>query len=127
MVAPATRDDERITGLGRFSRRSSLDELPQLINVLRRDMSLAGPRPHAVAHNRYYEQRVVRYARQHNVKPDITGWAQVNELRGETDTDDKMARRAAHDLYHLDNWSFAFDLRILALTVVIIVGGRNAY
>ncbi|MCB1477438.1 MAG: undecaprenyl-phosphate glucose phosphotransferase [Rhodobiaceae bacterium] len=126
-VKQATRNDKRITRLGRFLRRSSIDELPQLINVLYGEMSLVGPRPHAVAHNRYYEQRVVRYARRHNVKPGITGWAQVNGLRGETDTDDKMAKRVAYDLYYLDNWSFGFDLRIIALTVLTILGSRNAY
>ncbi|MCC0015034.1 MAG: undecaprenyl-phosphate glucose phosphotransferase [Rhodobiaceae bacterium] len=127
VVRQATLGDKRITRLGRFLRRSSLDELPQLVNVLAGDMSLVGPRPHAVAHNRYYEQRVARYARRHNVKPGITGWAQVNGLRGETDTDDKMARRVACDLYYLDNWSFRFDLKILALTLVTMLGGRNAY
>ena len=90
-------------------------------------MSLVGPRPHAVAHNRYYEQRIARYARRHNVRPGITGWAQVNGLRGETETDEKMARRVDHDLYYLDNWSFGFDLRILVMTVVTILAGRNAY
>ena len=126
-VKQATRGDARITRLGRFLRRTSIDELPQLINVLYGEMSLIGPRPHAVAHNRYYEQRVMRYARRHNVRPGITGWAQVNGLRGETDTDEKMARRVAYDLYYLDNWSFGFDLRIIARTVLTIFGNRNVY
>ncbi|MGE0846285.1 MAG: undecaprenyl-phosphate glucose phosphotransferase [Flavobacteriaceae bacterium] len=126
-IRQATRDDERITRVGAFLRRTNLDELPQLFNVIAGDMSLVGPRPHAVSHNRYYEQRVASYARRHNVKPGITGWAQINGLRGETDTDEKMKARVVCDLYYLDNWSLALDLKILVRTVFSIRAYNNAY
>ena len=125
-VVQATRDDPRITRVGRWLRRFSIDELPQLLNVIRGDMSLVGPRPHALSHNREYEQKISLYARRHNVKPGITGWAQVNGLRGETDTDEKMHRRVEHDLYYIDNWSLWLDLRILFLTVFSLKSHRNA-
>ena len=99
-------------------RKWNIDELPQLINVLKGDMSLVGPRPHALSHNREYEQKIALYARRHNVLPGITGWAQVNGFRGETDTDEKMKRRVDHDLYYIDNWSLWLDLRILLLTLL---------
>ena len=108
-------------------RRWNIDELPQLFNVIRGDMSLVGPRPHALSHNREYEQRIARYARRHNVKPGITGWAQIHGFRGETDTDEKMQNRVEHDLYYIDNWSFALDLQILLRTVVSPRSYRNAY
>jgi Undecaprenyl-phosphate glucose phosphotransferase len=117
VVRQARRNDPRITRLGRFLRKWNIDELPQLVNVLKGDMSLVGPRPHALSHNREYEQKIARYARRHNVAPGITGWAQVNGLRGETDTDDKMRARVAHDLYYIENWSLWLDLRILIWTV----------
>src|SRR4051812_43375274 len=117
VVRQARRNDPRITRLGRFLRKWNIDELPQLVNVLKGDMSLVGPRPHALSHNREYEQKIARYARRHNVLPGITGWAQVNGLRGETDTDDKMRARVAHDLYYIENWSLWLDLRILLWTV----------
>ena len=117
VVQQARRNDPRITRLGRFLRKWNIDELPQLINVLKGDMSLVGPRPHALSHNREYEQKIALYARRHNVLPGITGWAQVNGFRGETDTDEKMKRRVDHDHYYIDNWSFWFDLRILLLTL----------
>jgi Undecaprenyl-phosphate glucose phosphotransferase len=117
VVRQARRNDPRITPLGRFLRKWNIDELPQLINVLKGDMSLVGPRPHALSHNREYEQKIARYARRHNVLPGITGWAQVNGLRGETDTDDKMRARVEHDLYYIENWSMWLDLRILLWTV----------
>jgi Undecaprenyl-phosphate glucose phosphotransferase len=117
VVPQAQRNDPRVTRLGRFLRKWNIDELPQLINVLKGDMSLVGPRPHALSHNREYEQKIARYARRHNVLPGITGWAQVNGLRGETDTDDKMRARVEHDLYYIDNWSLWLDLRILLWTV----------
>jgi Undecaprenyl-phosphate glucose phosphotransferase len=126
-VPQATRGDPRITRAGRFLRRWNIDELPQLFNVLLGHMSLVGPRPHAVPHNREYERRIALYARRHNVKPGITGWAQVNGLRGETDTDDKMRRRVEFDLFYIDNWSLAFDLRILGLTLFSPKAYRNAY
>jgi len=117
VVRQARRNDPRITRLGRTLRKWNIDELPQLVNVLKGDMSLVGPRPHALSHNREYEQKIARYARRHNVAPGITGWAQVNGLRGETDTDDKMRARVAHDLYYIENWSLWLDLRILIWTV----------
>ncbi len=117
VVRQARRNDPRITRLGRFLRKWNIDELPQLINVLKGDMSLVGPRPHALSHNREYEQKIALYARRHNVLPGITGWAQVNGFRGETDTDEKMRRRVDHDLYYIDNWSLWLDLRILAMTL----------
>jgi Undecaprenyl-phosphate glucose phosphotransferase len=116
-VKQACRNDPRITRVGRVLRRWNLDELPQLLNVLKGEMSIVGPRPHAVAHDRFFETRINRYARRLNVKPGITGWAQVNGFRGETDTDEKMSQRVAHDLHYIDNWSLPFDLYIIALTV----------
>ena len=115
--------DARVTRVGRFLRKFNLDELPQLLNVLRGEMSLVGPRPHAMAHDQEYEHSISLYARRHNVKPGITGWAQVNGFRGETSTPDKMRRRVEHDLYYIDNWSFSLDLKILILTVF----SRRAY
>ena len=113
----ATRFDPRVTRIGAFLRRSSIDELPQLLNVLAGDMSLVGPRPHALAHDQRYDSRIAQYARRHNVKPGITGWAQVCGLRGEITNEEKMRRRVEHDLYYIDNWSLWFDIKIIALTV----------
>src|SRR4029077_17966223 len=96
VVRQATRNDRRVTRVGRFLRKWNIDELPQLINVLKGDMSLVGPRPHALSHNREYERKIALYARRHNVLPGITGWAQVKGFRGETDTDEKMRARVAH-------------------------------
>ncbi len=123
----AKRNDPRVTRLGRFLRRTSIDELPQLINVLNGTMSLVGPRPHAVDHNEEYARKIRGYFARHRVKPGITGWAQVNGLRGETDTVDKMQRRVEHDVYYADNWSLAFDLQIIARTLAICLVGSNAY
>jgi len=116
-ITQASFGDPRITKLGAFLRRSSLDELPQFFNVLQGRMSIVGPRPHALAHNEHYKDEVESYMQRHKVKPGITGWAQVNGLRGETDTLDKMERRVQHDLWYIDNWSLWLDLRIIALTV----------
>ena len=127
VVVQATRNDRRVTRVGRWLRRWSIDELPQLLNVLKGDMSLVGPRPHALSHNREYEQKISLYARRHNVKPGITGWAQVNGLRGETDNDEKMRRRVEHDLHYIDNWSPWFDVRILLLTILSRRSHRNAH
>lgn len=127
IIRQATKDDPRITRIGRILRRYSIDELPQLFNVLLGDMSIVGPRPHAIAHNRAFEGRITFYARRHNVKPGITGWAQVNGLRGETDTDDKMRQRVEHDLYYIDNWSLFFDVRICLMTVLSPSTFKNAY
>ncbi|MEA2870963.1 MAG: hypothetical protein QOH67_939 [Hyphomicrobiales bacterium] len=117
VVRQVTPNDRRVTRVGRILRKWNLDELPQLINVLKGDMSLVGPRPHALSHNREFERKIALYARRHNVLPGITGWAQVNGFRGETDTDEKMRGRVDHDLYYIDNWSPWFDLRILLWTV----------
>jgi lipopolysaccharide/colanic/teichoic acid biosynthesis glycosyltransferase len=118
VVEQAQPGDPRITRVGRFLRRTSLDEIPQLINVLKGEMSLVGPRPHAVAHDRTYETRIRSYPRRLNIKPGLTGWAQVNGYRGLTDTDEKMRRRVEYDLYYIDNWSLWFDIYIMVLTVV---------
>lgn len=123
VVRQATRNDQRITRVGRVLRRLNLDELPQLLNVLAGQMSLVGPRPHAIAHDREFDQRIALYARRHNVKPGITGWAQVHGLRGETDTDEKMKARVEHDLFYIDNWSILLDVEILFRTVF----SRKAY
>ena len=119
--------DERVTRLGRWLRRTSLDELPQLINVLRGEMSLVGPRPHAVALNAAFMRQIQQYATRHRVKPGITGLAQVYGWRGATDTEEKMAGRISHDLYYIENWSLMLDLKILALTVLTGFAHKNAY
>ncbi len=126
----ATRDDPRITPVGRFLRRSSLDELPQLINVVKGEMSIVGPRPHATgakAADDLYQAVVDGYFARHRMKPGVTGWAQVNGWRGETDTHEKIQKRVEHDLYYIDNWSVLFDLYIIALTPISLLTGKNAY
>ena len=123
----ATRDDPRITRVGRLLRRLSLDELPQLFNVLNGTMSLVGPRPHAIDHNEEFSQTIRGYFARHRVKPGITGWAQVNGLRGETKTVDAIEARVKHDIYYVENWSLLFDLQILAATAIICLTGRNAH
>lgn len=123
----ATRHDPRVTRVGRWLRRRSLDELPQLLNVLRGEMSLVGPRPHPLALNEQYAPLIDAYLARHRVKPGITGWAQVNGLRGETEKADKMERRVHHDLYYIENWSLLFDLRILAQTLLVGFAHPNAY
>lgn len=127
VVQQATRGDSRITPFGAFIRRTSLDELPQLFNVLLGSMSLVGPRPHAVAHNEQYRKIVQAYMLRHKVRPGMTGWAQVNGFRGETDTVEKMAARVHYDLEYLRNWSLALDLKIIARTVRVVLFDRNAY
>ena len=123
----ATKGDVRVTAIGRLLRRWNIDELPQLLNVFLGEMSLVGPRPHALQHDRAFEDKVALYARRHNVKPGITGWAQVNGLRGETSTEEIMRRRVEHDLYYIDNWSFWFDLRIVLMTLFSSQAYRNAH
>lgn len=122
-----TRGDQRITGIGRILRRTNIDELPQLINVLRGEMSIVGPRPHATIHNEMFQNRISVFSRRHTVKPGITGWAQVNGYRGETDTLEKMKRRVEYDLYYIDNWSLLFDLRIIIMTMLSKSAYLNAY
>jgi Undecaprenyl-phosphate glucose phosphotransferase len=122
----AVRNDSRITRIGALLRRSNIDELPQLLNVLRGEMSIVGPRPHATAHNRMFEDKINVFSRRHVVKPGITGWAQVNGCRGITDTLEKMQQRVEHDLYYIDNWSFWFDLRIILMTVFSKTAYENA-
>jgi putative colanic acid biosysnthesis UDP-glucose lipid carrier transferase len=127
-VTQATRNDQRITPLGAFLRKTSLDELPQFINVLQGRMSVVGPRPHAVAHNEEYRKLIKGYMVRHKVKPGITGWAQVNGFRGETDTLEKMEQRVHYDLEYLRNWSPRLDMLIVAKTVwLTIVGQDGAY
>lgn len=126
-VTQATRDDPRITAIGRFLRRSSLDELPQFFNVLMGDMSVVGPRPHALPHNDLYKDKLAMYMQRHRVKPGITGWAQINGHRGETDTDEKMAHRVQFDLYYIQHWSFWMDLKIILWTAVKGWASQNAY
>ena len=126
-IRQATRDDDRITRVGRWLRASSIDELPQLLNVLFGDMSLVGPRPHAVAHNSQYDQAIANYALRHHVKPGITGWAQVCGFRGETPTVDLMLRRVEHDLWYIDNWSMWLDGVIVARTAIALMRPQNAY
>jgi putative colanic acid biosynthesis UDP-glucose lipid carrier transferase len=126
-VVQAKKNDPRVTRFGAFLRRTSLDELPQLINVLEGKMSLVGPRPHAVAHNEQYRKQVDRYMLRHKVKPGITGLAQINGWRGETDTLDKMQMRIKFDLAYIQNWSLFLDLKIIYQTMFKVISDRNAY
>lgn len=126
-ITQATVGDCRVTPFGRFLRRSSLDELPQFINVLQGSMSIVGPRPHALAHNEIYKEVIHTYMQRHTVKPGITGWAQVNGWRGETDTLNKMQKRVEYDLYYINNWSLTFDMKIIFLTLFKGFINRNAY
>jgi putative colanic acid biosynthesis UDP-glucose lipid carrier transferase len=126
-VLQATRNDPRTTPFGAFLRRASLDELPQLFHVVSGKMSLVGPRPHAVAHNEEYRTRIHGYMLRHKVKPGLTGWAQVNGWRGETDTLEKMVKRVEHDLEYIRRWDLLFDLKIIALTVFGTKVRQNAY
>lgn len=127
VVKQATKNDDRITPVGRFIRRTSIDELPQLIHVVTGKMSLVGPRPHAVAHNEEYRTRIKRYMLRHKVKPGLTGWAQVNGWRGETDTLEKMEKRIEHDLEYIRRWGLLFDLWIIFLTIFGRKVRQNAY
>jgi putative colanic acid biosynthesis UDP-glucose lipid carrier transferase len=127
VIVQAGRSDPRITRFGSFIRRTSLDELPQFINVLQGRMSIVGPRPHAVAHNEQYRKLIKGYMLRHKVKPGITGWAQVNGLRGETDTLDKMRSRIQYDIDYMRNWSLGFDLMIIGKTLLVVWRDQNAY
>ncbi len=126
-VKQVVENDPRITRIGAFMRKWNIDELPQLINVLKGDMSLVGPRPHAVAHDHEFTQKIAQYARRMNVQPGITGLAQVNGLRGPTDTDEKIQKRVEHDLHYIDNWSFWLDLTIIWMTVFSKKAYHNAH
>jgi putative colanic acid biosysnthesis UDP-glucose lipid carrier transferase len=126
-IQQATRNDPRVTKLGAFLRRTSLDELPQFLNVLTVEMSIVGPRPHAVAHNELYRAKIHGYMLRHKVKPGITGWAQVNGWRGETDTVEKMEQRVAHDLEYIRKWRLFWDLQIIFWTVFGAKKNQNAY
>ncbi len=129
-IQQATRDDKRVTRVGAFIRKTSIDELPQLFNVLKGEMSLVGPRPHAPstrAGGRLFNEIVQTYAARHKVKPGITGWAQVCGFRGETDTEEKLLKRLDHDLHYIENWSVTFDLYILFRTVIAVLAPRNAF
>jgi putative colanic acid biosynthesis UDP-glucose lipid carrier transferase len=126
-IVQAKCQDQRVTKIGAFLRRSSLDELPQLLNVLKGEMSLVGPRPHALAHDNEYARIIEGYSVRQRVLPGITGWAQVNGCRGETETPEKMRQRIKHDLYYVENWSPLFDLKILALTLRVLLVPKNAY
>lgn len=126
-VTQATRNDPRVTRIGAFLRRTSLDELPQFFNVLQGRMSIVGPRPHALEHNEYYKDLVESYMQRHKVKPGITGWAQVKGYRGETDTLEKMQKRVECDLWYLDNWSLWLDIKIIFWTVFKGFIGKAAY
>ncbi|MDA9499507.1 hypothetical protein XI05_18990 [Bradyrhizobium sp. CCBAU 11357] len=125
VVKQVSRNDDRLTHVGRWLRRTSIDELPQLINILRGEMSLVGPRPHAAAHTDYYGQLIANYAYRHHVKPGLTGWAQVNGFRGET-TLSQMKARVDHDLWYIDNWSLWLDVKILLKTCIVLLGS-SAY
>lgn len=127
LVKQAEADDPRVTPLGRFLRRTSLDELPQFFHVITGKMSIVGPRPHAVAHNEAYRRKIRRYMLRHKVKPGITGWAQVNGWRGETDTLEKMERRIEHDLEYIRNWDLLWDLQIIMKTIFSRSARKNAY
>jgi len=126
-VSQAVRKDDRVTRLGRFLRRTSLDELPQLLNVLKGEMSLVGPRPHALAHDEYYADQIENYQLRQHVKPGLTGWAQVNGHRGETPTVDLMHHRIDYDLWYAANASLSLDVLILFRTLPALFGHRNAY
>ncbi|MGC3024528.1 undecaprenyl-phosphate glucose phosphotransferase [Burkholderia sp. DN3021] len=126
-VRQATQGDPRVTRVGALLRRTSLDELPQFFNVLKGDMSVVGPRPHAVEHDRFYQHLVDGYIQRYRIKPGITGWAQINGHRGETDRVEKMQKRVEHDLYYLNNWSFGMDVRIVLRTIATGFFDKHAY
>ena len=126
-IKQAVRGDTRVTRLGAWLRKTSIDELPQLFNVLKGEMSIVGPRPHAAAHDHYFADLISCYAFRHHMKPGITGWAQVNGCRGETPTLQCMKERVDYDIWYVDNWSVLLDLKIILRTVLELIRGRNAY
>lgn len=127
VVTQATKNDPRVTKFGAFIRRTSLDELPQFVNVLQGSMSIVGPRPHAVAHNEEYRVLVDNYMIRHKIKPGITGWAQINGYRGETETVDKMEKRIQYDIQYMQNWSLWLDIKIIFMTVFKGFVSETAY
>jgi putative colanic acid biosysnthesis UDP-glucose lipid carrier transferase len=127
VIKQATKNDQRVTALGRFLRKTSLDELPQFIQVLTGEMSIVGPRPHALAHNEEYRTLIRGYMLRHKVKPGITGWAQVNGFRGETDTLEKMEQRIRYDLDYITNWYLGMDIKIIFLTIFGSKKNQGAY
>ena len=127
VITQATRNDPRVTRIGKLLRAASIDELPQLLNVLRGEMSLVGPRPHALAHDNYFENLLQDYAFRHHVKPGMTGWSQVNGLRGATPSVDLIARRVKMDLWYINNWSLWLDIQILIKTLFEVLRKRNAF
>ena len=127
VVMQAKKNDMRITPIGKFLRKSSIDEFPQFINVLKGDMSIVGPRPHALEHNEFYKELVDQYMLRHKMKPGITGWAQVNGYRGETDTLEKMQKRVEYDLYYIEHWSLWLDFKIIIMTIFKGFVNKNAY
>ena len=127
VIRQAEKGDPRVTRLGAFLRRSSLDELPQFFNVVQGNMSIVGPRPHAIAHNEMYRKLIKGYMTRHKVKPGITGWAQVHGLRGETKTLDRMKARIDYDLDYLRNWSLQLDIYIIFRTVIILLWDKYAH
>ena len=126
-IHQASASDRRVTRLGRSLRRTSIDELPQLLNVLQGSMSLVGPRPHALAHDNQFDKSVGNYAYRHHVKPGLTGWAQVNGFRGPTPNIEDIRNRVEYDLWYINNWSLALDCLIMARTVLELTRGQNAY
>jgi lipopolysaccharide/colanic/teichoic acid biosynthesis glycosyltransferase len=126
-IRQAQRDDPRVTRVGRILRHTNIDELPQLLNVLRGEMSLVGPRPHAMAHDDSYSRIIATYAYRNHVKPGLTGWAQVNGFRGETKELWRMEKRVEHDLSYIKSWSILLDLKIIWKTALLVFSDRNAY
>ena len=126
-VVAAQRNDHRVTRVGHWLRRTSIDELPQLFNVLQGAMSIVGPRPHALAHDNEFEKLLDNYAYRHHVKPGLTGWAQVNGYRGEMRTIADIKERVKYDLWYIDNANLATDFRIIFMTAAELIAGKNAY
>ncbi len=126
-IRQATRHDQRVTRVGRWLRKTSIDELPQLWNVVRGEMSVVGPRPHAAAHNEQFQKLIATYAFRHHVKPGVTGWAQAHGLRGETKTIDLMEKRVEYDLYYINHWTFLLDLMIVLKTVLVVFRDQGAF
>jgi exopolysaccharide biosynthesis polyprenyl glycosylphosphotransferase len=126
-IKQAVRGDARITRIGAWLRKTSIDELPQLFNVLKGEMSIVGPRPHAAAHDDHYSELISCYAFRHHMKPGITGWAQANGYRGETPTLECMKERVEHDIWYVDNWNLLLDVKIIFRTALELFRSRNAY